>query len=73
MRNPRLIEKPRIAEVDERTPANVGPGSYLGKQDKGLNVVKKPQPVPNLQFGTDRRFKYENEAAELPGPGQYNE
>jgi len=42
MRNPRLIEKPRIAEVDERTPANVGPGSYLGKQDKGLNVVKKP-------------------------------
>ena len=42
MRNPRLIEKPRIAETEERTPANVGPGSYLGKQEKGLNVVKKP-------------------------------
>ena len=31
MRNPRLVEKPRIAEVEERTPANIGPGSYLGK------------------------------------------
>ena len=42
MRNPRLLEKPRIAEVEERTPANVGPGSYLDKADKGLNIVKKP-------------------------------
>lgn len=42
MRNPRLVEKPRIAENEERTPANVGPGSYLDKQEKGLNVVKKP-------------------------------
>ena len=59
VRNPRITEQPRIAKLEERTPQTVGPGSYLDKENKSFNSLNKPKYVPNLQFGTDKRFKYE--------------
>ncbi len=62
--------QPRLAKIDETTPRNVGPGSYINKKKE---ASLKPRLGQNLQFGTDQRFRDDMKKIALPGPGMYND
>jgi len=74
-RVPDIKQAPRIAPLNlETTPENIGPGSYIDKEKKDFNSMFKPKmDNQNLKFGLDKRFKYDKEVGNLPGPGAYNE
>lgn len=82
--SPRLHEN----ELDHRTPAPIGPGSYIDKKhNRSLSTVQggaspgiahgEASPLKfqqhNLQFGTIDRFKMDQKKIAIPGPGMYND
>jgi hypothetical protein len=79
MRNVDIPEQPRLSEPSGTTPAALGPGAYHAKApaQEDRSIFKASQPKagrqPNLQFGTDPRFKFDFQKAVSPGPGQYND
>jgi hypothetical protein len=53
-----------LAKLEERTPAAVGPGSYIEKKNNRAGSLGGPAATAaankfsnNLHFGTDQRFR----------------
>jgi hypothetical protein len=53
-----------LAKLEERTPAAVGPGSYIEKKNNRAGSLGAPNAATNvnkfsnnLHFGTDNRFR----------------
>jgi len=70
-------------EMIDRTPAQIGPGTYIekkaktyGKFSQGLTMASAGSTKyskNNLSFGTGPRFNFDPSKNTTLGPGQYND